>query len=397
MKVLIVADIYTHPHNRGNLQGLYRECCQMKKMNWQIDFLFWGNRLDADIDTMQDFFGKEHLFFANISGVEFKYQIYSHIRKRMDRKGLTKYFSLPYAVDEYYYKEIGEKVELLNDRNQYDVVWLEYYLQSKVFCKLDERIVKVIHTHDKFTNRNKIFQREGKIPEFYYLTRRGERKALARADVVIAVQDLEKEFFSGLLENTDTIAMTVGNLVERHESNEVKEKNYGFIGAVNDANKYALEYFINKILPLIKEKEPESKFLIAGGICNTIPDSVNYKKLGFVKELDDFYNQIMFVVGPLKNGTGLNIKNIEALSYGKPVITTSVGAKGLKDAKEAICVCDGEEIFAKTAVRLLNDVAKQKEMKKKAMEFIAAYNEKNLKNYVQIEQIVKKRNARRLV
>lgn len=395
MKVLIVADIYTHPHNRGNLQGLYRECCQMKKMNWQIDFLFWGNRLDADIDAMRDFFGKEHLFFANISGVEFKYQIYSHIRKRMDRKGLTKYFAFPYAVDEYYYDEIGEKVELLNERNHYDVVWLEYYLQSKVFCKLDKRIVKVIHTHDKFTNRNKIFQREGKIPEFYYLTRRGERKALARADVVIAVQDMEKDFFSGLLKNTDTIAMTVGNLVELHESNEVKEKNYGFIGAVNAANEYALQYFINKILPIIKEKEPQSKFLIAGGICNTISDSADYTKLGFVKELKDFYNQIMFVVGPLKNGTGLNIKNIEALSYGKPVITTSVGAKGLKDAERAVCVCDEEDEFADTVVELLNDVEKQRKMKIKAMEFITAYNKRNLENYVQIEQMVIARNARR--
>lgn len=396
MKVLIVADIYTHPHNRGNLQGLYRECCQMKKMNWQIDFLFWGNRLDADIDAMQDFFGKEHLFFANISGVELKYQIYSHIRERMDGKGLTKYFALPYAVDEYYYNEIGEKVELLNDRNHYDVVWLEYYLQSKVFCGLDERIVKVIHTHDKFTNRNKIFQREGKIPEFYYLTRQGERKALARADVVIAVQEMEKEFFSDLLKNTNTITMTVGNLVEPHESNEVKEKNYGFIGAVNAANEYALQYFINKILPIIKEKEPQSRFLIAGGICNTISDSADYTKLGFVKELDDFYNQIMFVVGPLKNGTGLNIKNIEALSYGKPVITTSVGAKGLKDAKGAVCVCDEEEEFAETVVRLLNDAEKQRKMKIKAIEFITEYNKRNLENYVQIEQMVKARSTRRL-
>lgn len=396
MKVLIVADIYTHPHNRGNLQGVYRECNQMKKMGWKVDYLFWGNRLDADIVAMEEFFGIEHLFFANISCVDFKYHLYSYFRKLLDKSRITKYIALPYAVDEYYYREIEEKIEILNKKNQYDIVWLEYYLQSKIFCGLDKKILKVIHTHDKFTNRNRIFQREGKIPEFYYLTRKGEQKALSRADVVIAVQDMEQEFFADLLKGTNTISMTVGNLVEIKHSNELKKKSYGFIGAINDANEYALHYFINDILPIIKENEPDSEFIIAGAICDKIPDSNTYIKLGLVKNLDDFYNQIMFVVGPLKNGTGLNIKNIEALSYGKPVITTTIGAKGIMEAGEAVAICDEPKKFAKTVITLLNDKKRREIMGEKAIAFIELYNEKNIKNYYQIERMVLDRKLENL-
>ena len=110
MRVLIVADIYTHPHNMGNLQGLYRECCQMKKMGWEIDFLYWGNRLLPDFEAMQDFFGEEHIYFVNTSSPELKHQLRAFLRQRLDAHGITKYISVPYDVDERYYREIEDKV-----------------------------------------------------------------------------------------------------------------------------------------------------------------------------------------------------------------------------------------------------------------------------------------------
>lgn len=387
MRVLIVADIYTHPHNMGNLQGLYRECCQMKKMGWEIDFLYWGNRLLPDFEAMQDFFGEEHIYFVNTSSPELKHQLRAFLRQRLDAHGITKYISVPYDVDERYYREIEDKVTYLDKKKEYDVVWLEYYLQSKIFPGLRKEIVKVIHTHDRFGSRNKIYQKVGRVPEFYYLTQKGERAALSRADIVIAVQDDEKEYFNALLKGTNTKSVTIGNLVEMKDSPYVKDKTVGFFGAVNDTNEFAVKWFIQSILPLVREKEPETCFIIAGGICKKVSDSDDYVKLGFVETLEEFYDKVKIVVGPLKNGTGLNIKNIEALSYKKPVVTTSVGAKGLNGAEKALQICDDEETFADAVICLLNDEEACKEMSRYAEEFIKGYIDRNVCTIKEIEKI----------
>lgn len=387
MRVLIVSDIYTHPHNRGNLQGLYRECCQMKRMGWEVDFLYWGNRLLPDFEAMFDFFGEEHLYFVNTSSPELKHQLRTFLRQRWDTYGITKYISIPYDVDEMYYREIEDKVINLDKKRKYDAVWLEYYLQSKIFLNLRKEIVKVIHTHDRFGSRNKIFQKVGRIPEFYYLTQKGERTALSRADIVIAVQDDEKRYFNTLLKGTNTKSITIGNLVEMKDSSYIEEKTIGFFGAVNDPNEFAIKWFIQSVLPLIREKEPESRFVIAGGICKKVPDSKDYVKLGFVDTLEEFYEQVKIVVGPLKNGTGLNIKNIEALSYKKPVITTSVGAKGLNGAQKALRICNDERTFADAVIQLLNDEEACKEMSRYAEEFIRGYIARNVSTIKEIEDI----------
>jgi len=387
MKVLIVSDIHTHPHNRGNLQGLYRECVQMKKLGWEIDFLYWGNRIVPDFDSMYDFFGEEHIFFANTSNIALKHQIRVYIRTCMDYRKITRYISVPYDIDERYHKEVEEKVLFLDQKNHYDIVWIEYYLQSKIFCNLRKDIIKVIHTHDRFGKRNRIFQRIGRIPEFYYLTEKGERKALSRADVVIAVQDAERRYFSRLLEKTDTKCLAIGNQVEMKATKYVEENSYGFLGAMNDSNELALEWFIQNVLPEIRKKEPDSTFYIEGGVCKSVPDSNEYIKLGVVSTVEEFYNKVKFVISPMKNGTGLNIKNIEALSYQKPLVTTNIGAKGLDDAQKAMCICDRADVFSESVTSLLNDKNKCELMREEAKKFIESYSDNNKSTLKEIENL----------
>lgn len=396
MKVLMVSDICTHPHNRGNLQGVYRECCQIKKLGWEIDFLYWGSRIHSDIDAMKDFFGEEHFYFANLSNVSLVHQIRAYIRNKMDRYGITKHFSFPYDIDEYYYQEIEDKVHLLLKKEEYDIVWLEYYLQSKMLCSIDKSILKVIHTHDRMGGRNKIFQKIGQVPEFYYLTLKGEKEALSRADIVIAVQDEEQEYFSTLLEDTGTKCVTIGNLVEMKDSQDINKKNYGFIGTNIKPNRLALEWFISNVLPHVLEKEPESVFIIAGGICEAIPDSANYIKLGFVNTLEEFYNNVKFVIGPIRNGTGLNIKNIEALSYKKPLITTKIGAKGLEGAEKSMIVCDDEIKFGESILALFNNKELFKTMRDNTEYFIEKYNQKNINTMIKIGESALQRKREKM-
>jgi hypothetical protein len=56
---------------------------------------------------------------------------------------------------------------------------------------------------------------------------------------------------------------------------------------------------------------------------------------------------------PVKFGTGLPVKTIEALSYGKPIVATSAGWRDLEDFSDAISVADDPDTFTGRVLELL--------------------------------------------
>ena len=51
--------------------------------------------------------------------------------------------------------------------------------------------------------------------------------------------------------------------------------------------------------------------------------------IGLVDDLDDFYRQIDIAINPMVGGTGLKIKSLEALSYGKALLATEDAMVGI--------------------------------------------------------------------
>ena len=388
MRVLIVSQIGTHPHNRGSRQRLYRQCCQMMELDWQIDFLFCGGRVGLNTEEMKNFFGKEHFFYAITTSIAPKYQLKDMVRKSLDKKGLTKFIPLFYKADEVYYKEVGERVQELLGKQKYDIIWLPFPRQSKVLEDIGSDIFKVIVSDDVFAYRNLIFQKVGRVPEGIYTTRGQERKGLVKADLVVAIQDKEEEYFKKLMKRQQTPCITLGDMVEFHKSEAGNEKVFGFIGSNYDPNEVAVKWLSEKVLPLVHKMEPGYKCIIAGNVCGRIPDNEYYEKIGRVEHLQDYYDQISISINPIQNGTGLNIKGIEALAYGKPLITTPVGAKGLADAAEAMIVCEDAQQFAEQLVLLMQNKQKRESMSEEAEKFIYRYNTKNRDALLDIEKMV---------
>ena len=66
---------------------------------------------------------------------------------------------------------------------------------------------------------------------------------------------------------------------------------------------------------------------------------------GFVseEELKQLYNSCRLVVVPLRYGAGVKGKVVEALYYGIPVVTTSVGAEGIGGIENIAIVEDQEQ------------------------------------------------------
>jgi len=121
----------------------------------------------------------------------------------------------------------------------------------------------------------------------------------------------------------------------------------------------AVLYFVQEVFPLIKQAEPDIRFIIAGAhapdeLRSLARDDVIVK--GMVGDLRDLFDPCRVFVCPLRVGAGVKGKVVSALSYGVPVVSTSVGVEGagLLDG-ETVLVANDPETFAAATLRLYRE------------------------------------------
>ncbi len=135
-----------------------------------------------------------------------------------------------------------------------------------------------------------------------------------------------------------------------------------FFGAINYyPNQEALLYFIDHVFPLIKQRRPGAKFRVLGPGA---PDSVLARQgngveiLGMVPDVGPYLESATAIVVPLRIGGGTRLKIVEALSKGKAVISTRLGAEGIDvEHDQHLLLADEPEDFAAAVERVLSDPA----------------------------------------
>jgi glycosyltransferase involved in cell wall biosynthesis len=85
------------------------------------------------------------------------------------------------------------------------------------------------------------------------------------------------------------------------------------------------------------------------------------------------------VINPISTGTGLKIKNIEALGYGKPLVTTSVGAVGMENGSHsAFLAADTAQDFANAVIGLLQDSKVYRRFSMSGYQFAKEWNRQQM-------------------
>jgi glycosyltransferase involved in cell wall biosynthesis len=80
--------------------------------------------------------------------------------------------------------------------------------------------------------------------------------------------------------------------------------------------------------------------------------------LPWVEDIAEFYGRIAVSVVPLLQGTGVSLKTLESLRYGRPVVSTPAGARGLDVAAlPGVHLAETAAGFAGTVCDLLDRAA----------------------------------------
>jgi len=376
-KLLIISPTPTHPQNAGNRIRVYNLSAALKKLGFEVHFLFVELE-KGDKEAMNQYWkGKVYYFcgtgsfFPPIALSFWKRFFYSFTYSSDERE-------YNFHIDDWYDTNLDEFISALQKEERFDIVVVEYVFLSKAFLNFSGNVLKVLDTHDIFTNRFKVYLNNDQKPQWFSTYEKEEAKALNRADLITAIQNHEKRFFEKI---THKKVIQIGHILSYCPNRKTDfDKKLLFVASQNPINIDGITFFMEKVLTKLTITYPDVELVIAGQICNVLDAGGNITLLGEFENAQQVYNEGDIVINPVRFGTGLNIKTIEALSYGKPLVTTSAGMAGLEYLRnKAFLVADTDLEFIDTLSNLMDDESWRQLLIKNAENFIEDYNQENLR------------------
>lgn len=209
--------------------------------------------------------------------------------------------------------------------------------------------------------------------------RRHEGRMCRSFDGTIAVSDKDRERMEQWFgaDNIFTIPTGVDTDYYAPAPTVSEKKQLVFTGSMDWLpNEDAMIFFLEEVFPEIKREEPETRLAIVGRkptprLSKAISGRQDVVLTGWVEDTRPFISESAVYIVPIRIGGGTRMKIYEALSMGKAMVSTHVGAEGLplEDGRH-ILYADRAEDFADRVVRLLRDEPLRRELGARAREYV---------------------------
>lgn len=142
-----------------------------------------------------------------------------------------------------------------------------------------------------------------------------------------------------------------------------------FVGSMDyHANIDGAKSFAREVWPRVRAHQEELLFTIVGRDpapeVRELAQLPGIKVTGTVADVRPFYREAIAAVVPLSIGGGSRLKILEAMAAGIPVVSTTLGAEGLKiEPGENILIADTNEQLADAIISLVEDESLRQHLK----------------------------------
>lgn len=218
-----------------------------------------------------------------------------------------------------------------------------------------------------------------------------EKKVIKMVKNCIYISKVDRDYILRYLDFCSNIYVIPNGFweIERMINNEDNITNsISFVGDMSYLpNVDAVRYFCKEIFPLVQKKIPiVSLYIIGRNPTKFVKSFSRYENIIVTGTVEDVYKYLIktnVFVCPMKIGSGMNNKILEAMIAGVPVIATSKANEGIwaHDNKE-ILIADKPEDFASNIIKLLSD--------KKLSNYIVGNAKKLIKSNFNWENITSK-------
>lgn len=266
-------------------------------------------------------------------------------------------------------REMVDRIGDLLARIPFDIVQIEnsymaFYLDA---LPPDLRTRATITFHDVvFSKYARIWRLEPKLSRRLRLwlhsrmMRRWEPNCGVEAGRCLTMSEIDRQRL--LAENPNLSVTVIPNGVDTQVYRALPHRagppSLLFVGnMVYRPNIDAMLYFCANIFPLIKRQVPKVELWIVGLNPPEEIRQLNSDRIhvtGQVSDLEPYYQSSQVCIVPLRAGGGTRLKILEAMAFGRPVVSTSLGCEGLEVCDGVhLFVADSAELFARRTVELL--------------------------------------------
>ena len=256
------------------------------------------------------------------------------------------------------------------------VIWADLLRE---FPKHARPFQAIVNTHDLLFQRNLQFS-DRQQDHWINISKDEEADALRKFDLIISIQSEETAIMKKMSPKSDVVEVghccfisecntrPTSKPLSGDNTNQSFSRNaqIGFIGSKNAANVDGIVWFLQSCWPQIRESS-SAELVIAGSVCEApelvdqlvhCRDTQSVRLLGLIEHLSKFYERIDFSINPVRFGSGLKIKMIESLHFGKPMVVHRHCSSGVSHSiLAAVDVAGDEDEFVQRCLQLTIDPA----------------------------------------
>jgi glycosyltransferase involved in cell wall biosynthesis len=133
-----------------------------------------------------------------------------------------------------------------------------------------------------------------------------------------------------------------------------------FLGGMHwPPNAEGVSWFVQQVWPLVHQKVPEAILTVIGKAPPAFGNSApiqNIEVTGYVDDPEPYLAETAAFVVPLHAGGGMRVKIVDAWSWGMPIVSTRIGAEGVRtiDGRNLL-IADRPNAFAYAVISLLRE------------------------------------------
>lgn len=204
--------------------------------------------------------------------------------------------------------------------------------------------------------------------------------SILRSDVSLMVSEYEMEVLQSIFKIDESLLFYLPLVVEKVDWNPLsfnQRHHFVFIGNfLHEPNWNAVQYLKETIWPLIRKQLPLAVVAIYGAYPSQKVFQLHNEKEGFLikgraESAKVVISNARVVLAPLRFGAGIKGKLLEAMEYGTPSVTSSIGAESMHGALDWNgSIEDNPQQFADAAVQLYQDEILWKQSQQNGFEII---------------------------
>lgn len=363
MKILFITPRFPYPLIKGDKLRAYYQIKHLSKRNEIILLSFVEKEEEKFIPEIKKYcYRIETVTLNHISSyLQMIFHFFSHI---------------PFQVSYYKSLKMQKKIDVILEEEKPDIIHVQLIRIAPYLLDFN-KVPKVVDMIDTLSlNMKYRFKYEKIFLKLLFFiewkkTKKYEKEIYTRFNTTIVVSQIDKDAidpnYNNIVVNSNGVDVNYFSFVpfENREPDTLI-----FLGNMNYfPNIDAVSFFLKKIYPIIKKENPEVKFII----CGTNPKSsilmlsASDKSIivtGFIEDIRVYLNKSTILVCPIRCGSGIQNKILEAMSVGLPVITTEqvVNAINAKPYEEIIVSSEDPNEFANKTLQLLRDRSFQKKL-----------------------------------